>query len=51
MLSPRLADLLETGQFDPEDPRHREAFLRAFAAGAFSPQPPQVPSVAVVRCG
>ena len=29
-LNPRLAQLIERGELDMEDPRHREAFLKAW---------------------
>ena len=50
-MNPKLAGLLESGEFDWDNDQHREAFLRAFTAGAFSAHPPPVPVVAVVRCG
>lgn len=50
-MSPKLAALLESGQLDWDNPRHREVYLRAWAQGAFSPHPPQVPQVAVTRGG
>ena len=31
---PRLAGLLETGELDWDDPRHREAYLRAWLNGS-----------------
>ena len=45
-MSPRLAALLETGEFDWHDPRHRETYLREFVRGAFSPvkAEPRVPA-------
>ena len=48
---PKLAELLEDGTLDWDSPHHREAYLRAFTAGAFSPHPPEVPRVAVTRRG
>lgn len=45
-MSPRLAELLDSGEFDWHDARHRETFLREFVRGAFSPvkTPPRVPA-------
>ena len=51
MASPELARLLESGEFDWDNPRHREAFLKAFARGEFSPVKPAVPAVAVRHDG
>ena len=31
---PRLLDLLERGELDWDDPRHREAYLRAWVNGS-----------------
>lgn len=50
-VNPKLAALLESGEFDWDNEKHREAYLRAFTAGAFSAHPPDEPRVAVVRCG
>ena len=33
MLNPRLLELLESGELDWDDPRHREAYLRAWVRG------------------
>ena len=33
-VNPRLLDLLESGEFDWDDPRHREAYLRAWVKRA-----------------
>jgi hypothetical protein len=48
-VNPRLAELLESGELDFEDPRHREAYLKAWAAGAFSPVKAPAPRIAVRR--
>ena len=32
-MNPRLAELLESGEFDWDNLRHREAFLRAWVNG------------------
>ena len=34
-LNPALARMLDDGRFDWDNPRHREAFLRAWMNGAF----------------
>lgn len=36
-MNPRLAELLESGGLDWDDQRHREAYLRAWVAGAAPP--------------
>jgi hypothetical protein len=36
-VSPALERLLESGEFDWHDRRHRETYLREFVRGAFSP--------------
>ena len=48
-VNPRLAELLESGEIDFENPRHREAYLKAWAAGAFSPARAGIPRIAVRR--
>ena len=50
-MNPRLAALLESGELDWDNLKHREAYLRAFTAGAFSAHPPPVPRGPVVRGG
>ena len=32
----RLRELIESGEFDWDDPRHRVAYLKAWARGEFS---------------
>ena len=34
-----LAGLIESGEFDWDDPRHREAYLRAWVNGTAPPPP------------
>jgi hypothetical protein len=46
-LNLRLAALLESGEFDWDNPYHREAYLKAFAAGQFSAGKPDVPHTPV----
>ena len=48
-VNPRLAELLESGELDFENPRHREVFLKAWASGAFSPVKAGPPRIAVRR--
>lgn len=36
-MNPGLARLLDAGELDWHDPRHREAYLREWVRGAFSP--------------
>lgn len=38
--SPRLLALIESGQLDWDNPRHREAYLRAWAKGDLKPYAP-----------
>jgi hypothetical protein len=51
VVNPKLAELLESGEFDWDNDQHREAYLRAFTVGAFSEHPPSVPVVAVTGGG
>ena len=39
MVNPKLRELIESGQFDWDNPRHREAYLRAWVAGTAPPPP------------
>ena len=48
-VSERLRALLESGELDWDNPRQREAYLKAWAAGAFSPSKPEVPRMPVRR--
>ena len=41
-MNPRLAALLDSGQFDWENDKHREAYLRAWVNGA-APKPVRDP--------
>jgi hypothetical protein len=50
-VDPKLRDLIESGGLDWDDDRHREAYLKAWAAGVFSAHPPEVPRVAVTGGG
>ena len=38
-MNPRLRDLLERGELDWDDPRHREMYLRAWLSGSVKPYP------------
>jgi ATP-dependent helicase YprA (DUF1998 family) len=44
-VNPRLLDLLESGKLDWDNPRHREAYLRAWVKGDVKPYSHQVSSV------
>jgi hypothetical protein len=48
-VSGKLAELLESGELDWDDERQREAYLRAWAAGVFSPNRPEAPWMPVRR--
>lgn len=41
-MNPVLAELIESGEFDWDDLRHREAYLRAWVNGT-APPPPSRP--------